>query len=43
VITEEETTIVVPASRMALALADGCIDLRVPIALSGTEAEISHV
>ncbi|MEM7268341.1 MAG: hydantoinase/oxoprolinase family protein [Pseudomonadota bacterium] len=29
VITEDETTIVVPASRRALALADGCIDIAV--------------
>jgi len=30
VITEEETTIVVPTSRMAIALSDGCIDMCVP-------------
>ncbi len=30
-ITEDETTIVVPSSRVAAALADGCIDMRRPI------------
>ena len=27
-ITEDETTIIVPSSRVATCLADGCIDLR---------------
>lgn len=37
-ITEDETTIVVPASRTALGLADGCIELRAPAAAPPEEA-----
>jgi N-methylhydantoinase A len=29
IITEEETTIILPSSRQAMALADGCIDITV--------------
>lgn len=38
VITEDETTIVVPSSRMAIARADGCIDLNAKIIDSIVEA-----
>jgi N-methylhydantoinase A len=38
VITEDETTIVLPSSRMAVALPDGCIDIRLRNASSATEA-----
>ena len=31
-ITEDETTIIVPSSRVATCLADGCIDLRLKVA-----------
>ena len=37
VITEDETTIVVPTSRFAAALADGCIDMRRLIAIDAHE------
>jgi len=47
VITEEETTIILPSSRMAVALNDGCIDIRLqeaaPAASATARKEAAHV
>lgn len=47
IITEDETTIVLPSSRIAVALNDGCIDIRLQDASSESAAtnrkEVAHV